>query len=99
MKEKIDNLVAAAKFDIEACASPADIAAVKVKYLGKSGELTALLRGMKDVPAEQKPQIGKYVIEARDLITALTDDKQRVLEALNTENRMREESIDVTYAQ
>lgn len=99
MKEKIDNLVAAAKSDIEACASPADIAAVKVKYLGKSGELTALLRGMKDVPAEQKPQNGKYVNEARDLITALTDDKQRVLEALNTENRMREESIDVTYAQ
>ena len=99
MKEKIDNLIAAAKSDIEACASPADIAAVKVKYLGKSGELTALLRGMKDVPAEQKPQIGKYVNEARDLITALTDDKQRVLEALNTENRMREESIDVTYAQ
>ena len=59
MKEKIDNLIAAAKSDIEASASLADIVAVKVKYLGKSGELTALLRGMKDVPAEQKPQIGK----------------------------------------
>ena len=38
MKEKIDNLVAAAKSDIEACASPADIAAGKGKYSGKSGE-------------------------------------------------------------
>ena len=54
MKEKIDSLISSAKADVSACATVADIAAVKVRYLGKSGELTALLRGMKDVPADKK---------------------------------------------
>ena len=98
MKEKIDSLISAAKADVSACAIVADIAAVKVRYLGKSGELTALLRGMKDVPADKKPEIGRYVNEARDVITALTGEKQKELEAAQTEARMLAESVDVTYS-
>ena len=98
MKEKIDSLISAAKADVSACATVADIAAVKVRYLGKSGELTALLRGMKDVPADKKPEIGRYVNEARDAITALTGEKQKELGAAQTEARMLAESVDVTYS-
>lgn len=97
MKEKIEILMREALAAVEACDSNADLGKVKVKYLGKSGELTALLRGMKDVPADQRPVIGGYVNEARDVITAAAESKEKTLKAKETEEKMLKESIDVTY--
>ena len=97
MKEKIEILMREALAAVEACESNADLGKVKVKYLGKSGELTALLRGMKDVPADQRPVIGGYVNEARDAITAAAESKEKTLKAKETEEKMLKESIDVTY--
>lgn len=97
MKEKIEKLIEEAKQAVVQCESNADLAKVKVKYLGKSGELTALLRGMKDVPAELRPQIGSFVNQARDVITECTEEREKQLKAKETQLRMQAESIDVTY--
>lgn len=97
MKEKIENLIREALQAIEACENIADLGKVKVRYLGKSGEITALLRGMKDVPADQRPVIGGYVNEARDAITGAAESKEKTLKAKEISEKMLKESIDVTY--
>ncbi len=97
MKEKIGNLIREALQAIEACENIADLGKVKVRYLGKSGEITALLRGMKDVPADQRPVIGGYVNEARDAITGAAESKEKTLKAKEISEKMLKESIDVTY--
>ncbi len=97
MKEKIEDLIREALQAIEACENIADLGKVKVRYLGKSGEITALLRGMKDVPANQRPVIGGYVNEARDAITGAAESKEKTLKAKEISEKMLKESIDVTY--
>ncbi len=96
MKEKISKLIEQAKIAVEQSNTLALLNNVKVKFLGKSGELTQLLRGMKDVPQEERPMVGKYVNEARDIITELTENKTRELSQAEINEKMKSESVDVT---
>lgn len=96
MKEKIAKLIEQAKQAIEQSKTLALINNVKVKFLGKNGELTQLLRGMKDVPQEERPMVGKYVNEARDVITHLTEEKTRQLAQAEIDEKMMKESVDIT---
>ena len=52
---------------------------MKVKYLGKKGELTSVLRGMKDLSAEERPVIGGLVNKVRDELNELFDSKEKEL--------------------
>ena len=88
--------ISSAAAGAEACKSVDEINSLKVRYLGKSGELTALLRGMKDYPAEERPAVGKLVNEARDEINALIEQKSAQLKAAHEEEKLQEEQIDVT---
>lgn len=72
------------------------IADLRVKYLGKNGELTALLRGMKDVSAEERPKIGKLVNEARDAITARIEAKELEAKTKERAKALSAETLDVT---
>ncbi len=96
MKEKIAQLIEQAKQAVKQSHTLALINSVKVKYPGKSGELTQLLRGMKDLPPEERPLVGKYVNEARDVITQITEDKTKQLEQAEIDAKMLEESVDIT---
>ncbi len=69
---------------------------LRVKYLGKKGELTAVLRGMGSVSAEERPIIGQVANEVRANIETLIESKKAELEALEQENRLAKEIIDVT---
>ena len=68
MKEKIEEIRKQAKESLEKVADLKALDEIRVKYLGKKGELTALLRGMGALPAEQRPIIGNLVNEVRDSI-------------------------------
>ena len=96
MKEKITKLIEEARQTISNCASVSQINDAKVKYLGKNGELTALLKGMKDVPVDQKPEIGKFVNQARDVIGELLDTKTKELAMKELDAKMQKESLDIT---
>lgn len=69
---------------------------LRVKYLGKKGELTAVLRGMGKVSAEERPIIGQLANEIRATIESLIETKKADLEALEQEKRLAKEVIDVT---
>ena len=56
---------------------------VKAKYVGKNGEVTALLRGMKDIPPEKRSEFGKMVNDLKVEITSLFDVKEEADENAN----------------
>ena len=69
---------------------------LRVSVLGKKGSLTEILKGMKDVSAEMRPVIGKYVNEARDVLTAAFEETAKLLEEKKVQAKLASESIDVT---
>ncbi|MBQ8635035.1 phenylalanine--tRNA ligase subunit alpha, partial [bacterium] len=69
---------------------------IRVKILGKKGELTSLLRGMSQLSAEDRPKIGKIVNEARAELEALIASKNDELKAKELSNKLASEKIDVT---
>ena len=69
---------------------------IRVAYLGKKGELTGILRGMKDVAPEERPKVGQLVNDARKEIEAALEETQRKLARAAREQQMKAEKIDVT---
>lgn len=69
---------------------------LRVRVLGKKGELTALLRGMGQLTPEERPAAGQMINEARERFTEMLDEKLRVLKAKEQEEALKRETIDVT---
>lgn len=96
MLEKLKSVVAEAEKAIEISETLNALNDIKVKFLGKSGELTAILKGLKDVPAADKPTFGKLVNEGRQRIEALIDEKESELKNAEKILKLQNEKIDVT---
>ena len=69
---------------------------IRVSVLGKKGALTALLRGMGQIPAEERPAMGQIINEKREELTALLDEKQQELKQKEKEIRLQKEALDIT---
>ena len=69
---------------------------VRQAVLGKKGELTAVLKGMKDVAPEDRPKVGQWVNDTRSAIETVLEEKMKILEADALKKRYEAEKIDVT---
>ncbi len=96
MKQKLQELHEEAVRKIQASEGLERLNEVRVAYLGKKGELTALLKGMKDVSAEERPVVGQLVNETRNKIEGILEETKKKLEAAALEAQLQEEVIDVT---
>lgn len=102
MKEKLEQIRAKALEQIalmeggEASAALEKLNDVRVNMLGKKGELTAVLKGMKDVAPEDRPKVGQMVNDARAEIEAALENAKKKLERALRETAMKAEVIDVT---
>ena len=96
MKEKIESLKAAAKSALENCDSEQAIEELRVKYLGKKGELTALLKQMGSLSAEERPIMGQMVNDAKQKLEALIADKSAKMKEKATELKLKSETVDIT---
>ena len=65
MKEKIEQIKKEFVEEIESITDLKSLEDLRIKYLGKKGELTAILRGMKELSAEERPVVGGWVNEAK----------------------------------
>ena len=65
MKQQLEAILANAKKELAAAANARDLDAARVKFLGKKGELTALLKGMRDLSPEERPAVGQLVNDVR----------------------------------
>ncbi|MBR2988536.1 MAG: phenylalanine--tRNA ligase subunit alpha, partial [Clostridia bacterium] len=96
MKEKLKDITSRALSSIEKATSNQELNQVRVEILGKSGELTAILRNMKELPADERPMAGKLVNEARTKIEEALDKKVKKISALELAKKLEEEKIDIT---
>lgn len=96
MKERLEELTARAVGQIEAAESAAALNDIRVAILGKKGELTAILKGMKDVPPEEKPEMGRIVNEAREKIESALKAAETEVKRRDLDIRLKNEVIDVT---
>ena len=76
MKERLQELAEAAGKRISESEGLEKLNEVRVAYLGKKGELTVILKSMKDVAPEERPKVGQLVNETRSKIEALLDESK-----------------------
>ncbi|MGN0243435.1 MAG: phenylalanine--tRNA ligase subunit alpha [Lachnospiraceae bacterium] len=96
MKEKLQEIQARAKQQIEAANDLTSLNDIKVAFLGKKGELTQVLKGMKDVAPEDRPKVGQLVNDARAAIEEALESETTKIKRKLREEQMRNEVIDVT---
>ena len=96
MKEKLKTIKAAAQNALAAADSENIIEELRVKYLGKKGELTAILKQMGSLSPEERPAMGQLVNEAKQELETLIAEKKEALKAKATELKLRAETIDIT---
>lgn len=96
MKEKLEQIKAQALAQIEACDALDKLNEVRVNVLGKKGELTAVLKSMKDVSPEERPKVGQMVNETREEIEKVLEEARARMEKAVREAKLKAEVIDVT---
>ena len=96
MKEKLSKIMDEALSQIEASGELEKLNDIRVAFLGKKGELTSVLKGMKDVAPEDRPKVGQLVNEARTKIEAKLEEKKETFEKNLLEEKLKSETIDVT---
>ncbi len=82
--------------EVESAKSTQQLQDVKVKYLGKSGEVTLLLRGIKDYPAEQRPEIGNKINELRKKLEAVMEEKFVSVQQAELDNKLNNQRVDIS---
>lgn len=96
MKEKLTKILEDALGQIDRTERLEHLNDVKVAFLGKKGELTSVLKSMKDVAPEDRPKVGQLVNEARAKIETRLEEKRAAFEKAIQEEKIKSETIDVT---
>lgn len=96
MKEQLEALQQEALQKIEASDSLGALQEVRVAYLGKKGQVTALLKGLGKLDKEERPKMGAMVNEVREALEAAISTVEAKLEAAALEKQLAEETIDIT---
>lgn len=96
MKETLEAIKSAATAAINASENESAIEELRVRYLGKKGELTAVLKQMGSLPPEERPVMGQLVNEAKQQLEELISQKKSELSAKATELKLKSETIDIT---
>lgn len=96
MKEQLEKIKSEALARIEASDALETLNDIRVAYLGKKGELTSVLKSMKNVAPEERPKVGQMVNEVRALLEEKLEETRLALAAKAREEQLKKEVIDVT---
>lgn len=96
MKEKLQSIMEEALAQINGAENLEQLNDIKVAFLGKKGELTSVLKSMKDVAPEDRPVVGQLVNDARTAIEEKLEEKKNALGKKAREEQIKRETIDVT---
>lgn len=94
--ENIQSLLAAGTEAVANATTTQELDDVRVQYLGKKGELTALLKGLGKLSAEERPQAGAKINEAKQALQEKINARKAGLESAALEAKLAAETIDVT---
>jgi len=93
---RVDALAGEARAAAAAAESAADLEAVRVRYLGRQGELTQLLRSLGTLPPEERPVVGAAANEAKRELEALLDARLAEAQARETQAQRAKDRLDLT---
>lgn len=96
MKQQLEKIKNEAMAEIAKAESKQDIDSLKVKYLGKKGKLTEILKQMGTLSSEERPKIGKLANDIRASIEQIFTCKMDELQSLHMQKKLEHEKIDVT---
>jgi phenylalanyl-tRNA synthetase alpha chain len=94
--DRIEAIRSEAAAAIEAAPGTAELEELRVRYLGRKAELTTILRGIADLPAEERGEVGSGANQARKQLEALIESQGKALDASELESQLAENGIDVT---
>lgn len=96
MKSQLEAIRAAATEEIAKVSSKTDLDALKVRFLGKKGELTAILKQMGKLSPEERPVMGQLANEVRSFIEEKIEKRSAEIKKIETAQKLKDETIDVT---
>lgn len=96
MKEKLQAIMESALKQIEEAVDSEKLNDARVSFLGKKGELTQVLKSLKDVAPEDRPKVGQLVNEARETIEKRLDERKKEFDKKMLDLKLATETIDVT---
>ena len=96
MKQQLENIRLSSLEQIEKAATPAEIDDIRVRVLGKKGEVTAILKQMGKLSAEERPVMGALANEVREVVENALAEKLEKIKSELLEKQLVEEEIDIT---
>ena len=96
MKEQIALFLQQAKKQLNDCKLLKDLNDLRVKFLGKQGQLTSFLRGMKDVEPENRPKIGQLINQAKQEVENLINELSKKFENEELQRKLDKQKVDIT---
>lgn len=92
----LQTLLERALREIESAENLSALDTVRVRYLGKKGEVTAQLKSLGSLPTEERREAGARINEVKERVTAAVEERRGVLEKAERDARLAEEAVDVT---
>jgi phenylalanine--tRNA ligase, alpha subunit len=96
MREQLQKIKLTAQQELSECSDLKELEQLRIKFLGKKGELTSVLRTMGSLSADERPQIGALANEVRKFIETTIEQKKDMLNKSALLARLKDERIDVT---
>ena len=96
MKQQLEQIRRSAMQELDQASNPAALEDLRVRLLGKKGELTAVLKQMGKLSAEERPLIGQLANQVRADIESHLEARRTALHAIALEKKLRDEALDVT---
>jgi phenylalanyl-tRNA synthetase alpha chain len=90
------SIVASARADFDQCVDPAALENAKARYLGKTGALTELLKGLGKLPPTERPEAGAAINDAKQALEAALEARRTALAEARLSQQLASDSLDVT---
>ncbi|MBI2264093.1 MAG: phenylalanine--tRNA ligase subunit alpha [Armatimonadetes bacterium] len=95
-EQSLQETAASAETAVSGASDLDALAELRVKYLGKKGAITAVLRGLGQLPQDARPRLGRLANEVRDRISAQLEEREEFLKRKSRETRLAAETMDIT---
>ena len=96
MQKKLNEIIKTAKEAVDKSASVSEINENRVRFLGKKGEITAMMKELGKLPADAKKEAGQIINAARSKVEKLIAEKMKTLKEAEKKRKLEAEKIDVT---
>ncbi|MDE2388349.1 MAG: phenylalanine--tRNA ligase subunit alpha [Betaproteobacteria bacterium] len=94
--KNLEEIITEAIALMDSIEDPAELENIKARYLGKSGVLTELLKGLGKLPAEERPAMGSQINEAKNRLETTLKSRRSAIQEKELEAKLTEEALDIT---